>query len=529
MKYFLRILTFLFISSLFVGCTNRGISPLFYRDKEKSKVIESDKESINLDYTIDKVTLSKNYQSIEPSIEMIKNGLHTNLLISLGIVNSSGITIDKIDRIDRDVNIHISNKDKASENQLVVPQVILHFEDLSSKEMEKLNFKIVNKNYEPIKANLDISEAISKIQSSLKISSSTFPNVEIKKENDNTFLNLSFENAVDLKNKNNPIINLDVLVDLTSGEIVKSTRNSVSSFIDKGTILDYISNKFIFYLQEKVGNEYTSYNLWVYDIENDKKEKFYTSKEKIIALDFNDKKDKAFLIKSSKNSNEIHLLELDNLKVNRLEIQEKINPSLATWKDDEIILVDKKNNNSKIYSFNNKDKKVKSISQKKGDIKQIDYFQGNYIYAMEDDNSKEIYITDDFKKDTLLDQGENPVFINKNTIAYLKNNNNNDKKTLWFYNIKNSTTKAYSDIDVDSIFIWKDNLAIIEKTPANSDNPIYIYDLQEENLEFLTSVKDDKIFLNTEKDLIYINPSISFNDNKVPVISFVDLKDIKTH
>lgn len=529
MKHFFRILILFFITILFVGCTSEEISPLLYKDEENPKLIAYNDNYVDLDYTIDKVTLSKSYQSIEPSVEIIKNGLETNLLISLGIIKSSGVNIAKIDMIDREVNIYINNENINKDDQLVVPQIILHFDNLSPQKMNDLSFKIINNNYEPINANIDISEAIRKIECSLEVVTSTFPSADIIKEDGHILLDLNFSNAVDLNDKDNPIINLEALIDLSTGEIIKSSKIPVASFIDKGLILDYILNEYIFYLQEEVVASNIEYTIYSYNIKENSKEKIYTSNEKITSFKFNVKGDKALLIKTFNNSNTLYSLEFKDFNLGKVDIVKNVDPYLACWKDDDIILLENKKDKSKVYNFNIESNKLKLISSIAGNIKQINYLDQQFAFTMENDNFKDIYLTKDFKENILIDQGEKPQFIDNNLIAYYKSDNNTDKNTLWIYDIRKDSTNTYTELNIKDFFIYKDSLVVIEKTPIGSDNPLYIYNLKEEKLEFFTSVKNDNIFLNTENNILYINSSINVEENKTSLISFIDLENHKAH
>ena len=106
MKDILRIIILLNIVLMLTACNSEDISPLLYRDNSKTSAIaKSNDDDTQLDYTTNKITLSKNYQSINPSIKVIKDELNSNLFISLGIVESSGIEIVKITKKDKEVSI----------------------------------------------------------------------------------------------------------------------------------------------------------------------------------------------------------------------------------------------------------------------------------------------------------------------------------------------------------------------------------------------------------------------------------------
>lgn len=525
MKRFLFIIMMLLIISVFAACNSQEVSPLLYKDNLSGRVISHSDDVTKLKYTIDKITLSKSYQSIDPGVEVITNGLDATILLSLGIVESSGIEIEKIEKDHSNINIYVQNENKDTNPEIVVPQALIHFDDLTPNDIETLNFNIINQNYSPIKVNIDIGEAISKIESSLKISASTFPDISIDRKNDNLFLNLNFINVVDLENKENPIINLNVLIDLTDGKIVKSSKSTVSSLIDEGNILEYVPNKYILYIKEEIIKEDINTDLWIYDIQKESKEKIYSTKNKIKSLKFNEDEDKAFLIESSLEYNELYILEIKDLKMYKANIDKEINPFIGTWKNNEtIVLVDKNDTMCGVYDLNISSNNLNYITSIDKEIKEIDYLNDYFLFSVEIDNLKEIYITKNFIDNLFIDKGTNPLFVNNNTIGYLKNDPLKNKNLLWFYDIEDKSTNFHSEMDVQAFLKWKDNLGIIEKSQIGSDNPLHIYNLEKEEMKFVTSVRSDKIFLNSDKNILYINSYMNIKENKTKVISFINLK-----
>lgn len=528
MKHVFRTITILLIAIIVTACNSEDPNPLLYKDKTKDKSISSSHTTddiTELNYIIDKITLSKSYQSTKPSTEIVKNELGISILISLGIVESSGVTIEKIEKDNTNINIYVQNENKDSAGEIVVPQVLIHFDDLIIKDIEDVNFKIINQNYTPIKVNIDIGEAISKIESSLKISTSTLPDINIEKENDKLFLSLDFINVVDLENKENPIINLNVLIDLVDGKIIESSKSAVSALIDEGTILGYIPNKYILYVKEETIKDDVNTNLWVYDIKKESKEKIYTTKSKIKSLKINKNEDKIFLIESFLEYNELYILEIKDLKVYKANLDREINPFIGTWKDNEtIVLIDKNDTNCGVYSLNITSNNLSYISSIEKDVKEISYLNDYFLFSLENDYLNEIYITKNFKDNVLIDKGSNPLFIDDKTIGYLKHDKLKNKNLLWFYNIEDKSINSYSDMDVQSFLKWEDNLAIIEKNQIGSDNPLHIYNIGQEKAVFVTSVKSDKIFLNSDKNILYVNSFIDVKENNTKVISFIDLE-----
>lgn len=524
MKSFLRIIILLHIVLLFTGCKSDSISPLLYKDEPKNKSIDLKDSDPELDYTIDKVTLSKSYQTINPTVEVIKNGLNANILLSLGIVESTGVNVQRIEKKDNDINIYVQNENKNSKGKLVVPQILVKLTGLSNKDIEGTNFKIINQNYTPIKANLDIGEAVSKIKSSLKISTSTFPEANIEKKDDKLFLTLKFINAIDLDHKENLIINLTVLIDVIDGKIIKSTKELVSSLIDEGSILEYVPDKYIFYKKELETKDGISTSLWMYDILKDKKEKLYTTKNNIKSLKFNKDSQKLFLIESFLEYNELYIVELKDLKTYKANLDKDINPCIGVWKDnDNIVLIDKNDITSNVYNLNLATNSLNYMSQIGLDVKEVQHLEDNFIFTLENEKLKEIYITKDFKENILIDKGISPLFLDNSTVAYLKHDPLENKNLLWIYNIADGAIDSYTDINVKDFFKWGDNLGIIEKNQIGSDNPLHIYNFITHKLKLITSIKSDKVFLNIDKNILYVNFSVDLDDKKIPIISFIEL------
>lgn len=524
MKRIVQSIFLLYMIFNFTACQFENASPLLYKDNPSGTSYSYSDDIVELDYTIDTVTLSKNYQSVNPNVEILKNGLDASILLSLGIVESSGVEIEKIERDNKDINIYVQNKDTDADGQIVVPQVLLHLNDFPIADIEELNFKIITQNYTPIKVNLDIGEAISKIESFLKISTSTFPDINLYKREDKLFLDVIFKNAVDLSQKENPIINLNVLIDISDGKIVNSKKESISSLIDEGIVLEYVPNKYIIYVKENPIKD-DSKSLWVYDIRKDTKKKIHTTKNKIKTLKSNQDGDRLLLIESSGDYNRLYTMKIENSNVNHVNLNKKISPFRAIWKDnDNLILIDKSDKHANIYNLNLPSNNLDYIAPIDKDIKEIQYLKGNFLYVLEDEKLDSIYITQDFKNNLLVDTGFNPVFIDNESIGYLKHDTLRKKDLLWIYNIKDKSVNSDCDLDAYSLIKWGHSLGVIEKNQVNSDNPLYIYDKYKKEPKFITSMMNDKVFLNSDKNILYVNYYIDTKNNKRNIISFIDLK-----
>lgn len=314
------------------------------------------------------------------------------------------------------------------------------------------------------------------------------------------------------------------MVDINSAEIVDSKKTPVSSLIDEGEVVRYLTDKYIIYSKKDLQENNTNYNLWIYDIEKDIKKVLYTSNNKIDLLSFNPTGNEAIIIESAgKKSSTLYHLDLDSLNLEKMDIKNDIRPDIALWKEDSIILIDKNSQKSTVYELDPDNGQIEFLSTINKSIDKINYSNNNFLFCSQNDSSSDVYITSDFKENILIDRGSNPSFVNNNTIAYLKQDNDSGEKLLWIYDIEEDTIKNYADFDVEDFFIWKDYIAIIEKNQIGSDNPLSIYNLKTKKIKFKGSVKSNDIYLNTKEDILYINSYILSEEEKVPVISYIDL------
>ena len=69
MKRLLLIITFIYIATLTIACASGNASPLMIRDDGRVReTIEED----NFSYQMEQVALTKGFQNLEPSVEILK-------------------------------------------------------------------------------------------------------------------------------------------------------------------------------------------------------------------------------------------------------------------------------------------------------------------------------------------------------------------------------------------------------------------------------------------------------------------------
>ena len=246
---FLLIITILSLATY--GCMIHKETPLSTTENLDEKI---------LNYKINKIILSKGFQTLEPNVEIVKRNNNLQLLASLGLMESSGVKIDKITKSGKEVNIYIEREFDRDKVQLAVPQIVIEVDDSIVEKLEDLNFNIINKNYENIPLKFNKSQILNKIYAHFKIGTNTIPTVELTRLKDNIFWNISFQNIFDKENFKFPLINFNVKVDARTGEILESQKDIISTSIDDGYLLDYIPNNYLLYKRQHMekDNEYES-------------------------------------------------------------------------------------------------------------------------------------------------------------------------------------------------------------------------------------------------------------------------------
>src|SRR5690606_7896026 len=101
-------------------------------------------------YSINQIVLSKGFQITDSNVDIMEKGTNLKLLVTAGLVESSGIYIDKITKAGNTLNIYLSREMDKNKIQLAVPQIILEINDDIKTNPENLKFNIIPQNYKPI-------------------------------------------------------------------------------------------------------------------------------------------------------------------------------------------------------------------------------------------------------------------------------------------------------------------------------------------------------------------------------------------
>ncbi|HZJ98893.1 MAG TPA: hypothetical protein VFC79_02750, partial [Tissierellaceae bacterium] len=439
MKHRLQILCLICLVFLLTACSSDDQNPIMIKDSDVSaEILEED----NLKFDIEQIILSKGFQNLEPNVEIIKKDDGFRLLTSLGLFHTSGVRVTDINKSGDEINIYIENISKKSENQLAIPQILIELKDVKLRSIENVKFNIINENYQPIKLKISANEITNKINSDFQIITNTSPEINIVEDKDKLLWVLNYTNILDKYNLETPIVNLSVKVDANSGELIKSSKNFISQFIDEGNILNYIPNEYILYKKvEQTLTEDKWYSLWKYDINSNTKSPLYSSNSEIFDAQYSPDYESIALLESNDGANQLYILSKDDSKAYRVVFEHPINPSIIRWKDsNNLYLLNKTDMTSIIYNYNIKDANTSLVKHIYSDIVGLQVQDDHKLITIKDKDTENtsIKLTSDLVDSQINLKGFMPRFINDKYIGYLEFDEKNSINKLILLNRENN-------------------------------------------------------------------------------------------
>ena len=522
MRRHLGLFIFLSIIINLIGCSNAN--PILY--KENNTTIKEEEIS----YSVEQVLLSEGFQSMEPKIEVLKKGLTTKVIASLGLFQSSGVKVSKIVKVGNEMNIYFQNQSSEELSSLVVPQVIIELNGYKFKSLKDMQFNIINENYKPFKLKFGINEAINKIDSEFKIASNTSPITKLLPEDGKFLWDITYNNIFDKDNPEAPLANLSVLMDANTGDIMSTKKTFISSLIDEGFVLDYISNKYILYTKPEIDIEknITKENLWYFDIDTNKKSLVYSSNSRITRATFSPDLENIAIIETSEQDSSLYIISKTDRKAYKVLFEESLEPNIVTWKDSEnlCILDNSLEKISNIYNYNIIDNLTSLTAKVEKKITSLRIKNKSFMITEEDKENLnfKISVTKDWKSFRLIDEGCCPKFIDENTVAYLKNSDKENKKELNIYDLETKEKYDILELNISNFYTQPNgNILIVENNPNNNEYTVFLYDIKDKNTSLITKTNSDKVFYNSEKDLLYVYLQIPFESDKTELIYSIDL------
>lgn len=486
------------------GCSFKD-NPIFLKDSKS--------ESRNLDnfhYEVEKVILSSSYQNLKPNVDISKIEDNPKIIVSAGLTESSGIEIEDITKTSDTINIFIKNISRKETNKFLVPQAHIKLFGVSSKEIENLEFNIVNTNYEIYTLNSEVNDIIKKLTSELKFTYTYFPKIELNKVDNKMYWDMSFSKVFNNEYVTSPLIDLDVLVDAETGEVVKYEKNNVSSFIDNGTVLHYLDNKYIVY--KKIGkgeNKDNIETLWIYDIKSKKKKELYSSSIPIASAKISHDSRHIALIEKDDSITQLYILSLHDNKTYKPNLGGNKNFTFASWMNDRFLyIVETLQDNSLIYKYDIDEDKIIETNGIGFKINTFchnkDYITMTTLSDNKEDNT--IYLVEDFDNFKLTFEGSTPKFLNSNKIGFLRYVESTGLNELVIYDLANDEYFDVIDLNISNFIGLDDNnMLVIEKNKSDADFTIYEYSFKDKSIKKLQYSTTDNIWLDKEERTIYLN------------------------
>ncbi len=504
-----------------VGCSPKEELPLLDAGKTlDEKVIK---------HRVEKIILSKGFQSTEPMVEASKEGGKLKLIVTAGVIECSGINIDKVTRAGNTISLYISGLFERDKIKLAIPQATVIIDEVIDSNINDLNFNIVSQNYKAISLKYNKNQIIDKIRGEFKIDLNTIPQVELVKDGDNIYWDMLFVSLIHKDNHKSPLSNLTVKADAISGEILDYEKSAISTYIDQGYLMDYLPNELILYKKVHTDNDIQYESLWTYDIGSYKKTKIYTTKYSIQSAYFNPVGEHISLIEKDDSKSDVYIIEMSKNIAYKVTPPEYFHPKLIRWKNNnELSIADVNGEKSTIFTYDIVENRLVKEFEVDKVISSFDVFDNMIVFSEVDELAinKNIYLTDDGLNLKQVGSGFSPSFFNKKNIIYLENDKDN-KNILKMYDIEknnivdrlNYNIVSYKKLDDETIIF-------IENTNFNNEYSLIKYLVDSRSIASTYRVSSPSLYYSSEKEKAYMSLAISGNGESLNNIYCIDLKEV---
>lgn len=521
-KIYLLIIISLFLFILTACSKNENGEQVAYETKE---VLEEE----TITFKIDQIALSKAFQLLDAKVDIIEKGANLKLLVTAGLVESSGIDVDRITMTGNTLNLYLTRKMEEDKIQLAVPQITLEL-TTDIKNIDKLKFNIVPLNYEPIPLKFNKNQILEKVCTELKIEPITLPEVELYKANEKILWNIYFPYLLNRENSKSPLFNLQVKADAKTGKILEAEKHDISTYLDHGHLLDYRPNELLIYKQEHEEEGIRYESLWSYNLNNGNKKKLYTTKLTINSALISPDGKHIALIEGDGTKSDIFLINrVDNIAYKITPINH-LHPKLMKWKDKaNLYFIDMDNNSTTLFLYNigeNTSNKVLNLDKT---IESFDILDNKLIFAEYDEHSinKNLYLIEDKEKLTLIGSGFKPMLFNNEYIVYLENIEEKNKNILKVYSTGDKNITDTLDYNILNYYKLDDsNILFIENLNLNNQFNFGKYNVRDGTSSIISQINSDKLFYNPEKEKAYISLTIPTKEKNIYNIYSIDLTKV---
>lgn len=463
-----------------------------------------------MEYKVEKTILSKGFQSIHPSVEVVEKERGRFFLVNLGIVECSMARIDSISKVNNDINIYTSIQKDLEKSDIVVPQISIELKDLDDLPKEDLNFNIIANNYKPISIKFDKSQALNKIYTQFKFTNNTMPSIGLSKENDEYIWNIKLNNTFIKDNPSSPLFMFTAKVNSDNGEVIEAKPILLSEAIDNGKIIDFANDKYIVYVQKEIGEDVASENIWLYDINSYEKQKVYSTHNFIYSAKFSPDLRKLAIIEHNGKITDLYIVDLESKLTQKITPMDYKHIWNIDWKNNDLLYGVNNNENKKssIIMFNILKNEPEVLFTVKLNVTSFDAYEDMFVYVESDDTKdlSNIFIKKNQKRLKKIDSGLDCEFISEDKLVYRKKAEKEDKYQLYMYDLKGNEEKPLTDFDTRKfIIIDRQTILIVGKNNSSTDYSVYLYDLKENESMLLGQVLDKNIFYSPSLNTAFIS------------------------
>lgn len=489
----------------------------------------SSKRAPDPQFNVEQVVLSQGFQNTEPRIELIRKNNQTKLLVSPGLLQSTGMEVTKIEKVDDVFNIHLVNSSYSSAD-LVIPQITILLSNVSQTEAESLKFKIVNENYSPLSISYGIVDVLKKIRSDYKISHDGYPTIKLVKGEASPVWVIDYEKIYDKANLEIPLINLRLKVNANTGEVVESTKGLISAYLDQGTILDFVPDVGMLYFQRDSESE--NRILRYYDFMSMEKTDLYRTMSEISSASINPAGTSVVLLEKEGPKASSFILGLDDRKAVRIGSEEGIDPEHVSWiSNDEIqIITGFSNNQTEVLTYNARDGSLKTTHNFMMDLATFNVMDDTILASqfIDKEANNRILLSNGISGLRFVDVGFRPQILAKDLGMYLVNDDNSTENRLHVFDLQTLETQLALDYNVvHARKISSNELLIVEKLPGNSSFGLHLLDFESMEITPMGSINASRAYLNGAGDTIFVNDSISYDSGQMEIIYTVRLENLK--
>jgi len=515
---------FLFLMLTLTACSMSDKNDTLIDNSVQSAFTE-----IPIEFEVVRTTLSKGFQSVTPNVEINDKETEPTFLVNLGVVECTKVKIDKITKVDNNINIYTSSTAEYENTDIVIPQLVIKINNVSRESLKDIKFNIVNSNYETIDLKFDKNHVLDNIYAQFKITSNTIPEVNVIKENGKYIWNVNIHNVFSKQSPDSPLVYFNAKVDSANGEVIDSKWITVSNTIDEGKIIS-LSSRFLVYVQNISKDDESYQHLWLYDTENNEKTNIFSTHNNIFTAKVSPDSNKIAIIENKEKYTDIFIVDLEKNETKKITPLDLMHTWMIEWYGNKLYAVSNaENRKATLMSFDIEKNQHEILFTLDKNVSEFDVYENNFAFTEFnlDNNSTNIITTSNGIELNTIENSFSPVFLDSDNLMYFKNVVDQDKRTLWIYNKNNDSLKSLTNMDIRNFEIIDDEtLLLVGRENYSTEFNLYTYNFNNDNQQSIAKVITETVYYDKINNTIYFNAIPQTNSLNREMIYSVNLNSI---